>query len=254
MRRRLLLERVALRLGSSRLSVTEIALEAQYGTLEGFSRAFHRAFGVPPSRYRRSGSREFVLAGKSGYHIAADGSVQKGVSRMGVTNYFTVDGEILGEETGGVQIDYITDAIGSVVGTVNQSAQVVNTYRYKPFGGLLAKTGVGADPAFGFAGAHGYRQTGKKYSDIYIRRRHDDTTNGRWTTKDPIEYPGGDWNVYGYVGNAPTSFVDPSGLQVQGPPNHKSPIGKPATCAQVITCLRFLSQFCFTNFVRITRS
>ena len=36
--------------------------------------------------------------------------------------------------------------LGSVTATVNQSAQVVNTYRNKPYGVQLAKTGAGADP------------------------------------------------------------------------------------------------------------
>ncbi len=67
---------------------------------------------------------------------------------MGVTNNYSLNGQIIGEKTtGGTRTDYLRDALGSVVGTVNQSAQVVNTYRHKPYGAQLAKTGVGADPA-----------------------------------------------------------------------------------------------------------
>src|ERR1051325_9387727 len=40
MRRRLLLERAAYQLGSSGMSVTDIALDANYGSLEAFTRAF----------------------------------------------------------------------------------------------------------------------------------------------------------------------------------------------------------------------
>ena len=70
---------------------------------------------------------------------------------MPVTNYYTVNGEIIGERTAGSpRVDYLTDALSSVAATVNQSAQVVNTYRYKPYGALLAKTGTGPDPAFGW--------------------------------------------------------------------------------------------------------
>src|ERR1041385_4253655 len=105
---------------------------------------------------------------------------------MAVTKYYTMNGEIVGEKTGaGARVDYLTDALGSVTATLNQSAQVVNTYRYKPYGAQLAKTGVGADPAFRWVGQHGYRQTGKKWSDVYARARHNDTLSGRWTTKDP---------------------------------------------------------------------
>src|SRR2546423_15632302 len=102
------------------------------------------------------------------------------------TSYLTVDGEILGQISGGVQTDFATDALGSVLATVNQSAQVVNTYRHKPYGAQLSKSGVGADPANRWVGGLGYRQTGKKWSDVYVRARHVDTRAGRWTTADPV--------------------------------------------------------------------
>src|SRR5262245_6007333 len=53
MRRRLLLERAAWQLSRSELPVTEIAFDANYGSLEAFTRAFRKGFGVSPSMYRR---------------------------------------------------------------------------------------------------------------------------------------------------------------------------------------------------------
>lgn len=38
-------------------------------------------------------------------------------------------------------------------------------------------------------------------------------TLGRWMTEDPIDYEGGNVNLYGYVNNNPTNLVDPSGLE-----------------------------------------
>lgn len=38
-----------------------------------------------------------------------------------------------------------------------------------------------------------------------------DPTVGRWTTKDPIGFRGGDTNLYAYVGGNPMSYVDPTG-------------------------------------------
>ncbi len=39
---------------------------------------------------------------------------------MPVTNYYTVNGEIIGERTAGSpRVDYLTDALGSVTATVN---------------------------------------------------------------------------------------------------------------------------------------
>jgi RHS repeat-associated protein len=132
---------------------------------------------------------------------------------MAVTNYYSAGGELLGEKTvGGSRIDYLTDALGSVTATVDQTGSVVNRYRYKPYGGLLSKSGAGADPSFQWVGSQGYRQTGKKYSDVYVRARHYDTANGRWTRKDPIGFAVGDWNVYSYSGDSPAVFHDASGL------------------------------------------
>lgn len=42
--------------------------------------------------------------------------------------------------------------------------------------------------------------------------RHYDPTVGRWTTKDPIGFAGGDTNLYAYVNGDPMSYIDPTGL------------------------------------------
>ncbi|MDR1285731.1 MAG: RHS repeat-associated core domain-containing protein, partial [Campylobacteraceae bacterium] len=42
--------------------------------------------------------------------------------------------------------------------------------------------------------------------------REYDSYTGRWTSKDPIDFGGGDSNLYGYVMGDPVNFVDPSGL------------------------------------------
>src|SRR5436190_24190769 len=100
--------------------------------------------------------------------------------------YYTFNGELIGEKSaGGSQVDYLTDALGNVTATLDQTGNVINRYTYKPYGGLLAKTGVGADPSSTWVGSKGYWQTAKKYSDIYVRARHYDTNTGQWTSKDP---------------------------------------------------------------------
>jgi hypothetical protein len=51
---------------------------------------------------------------------------------MAVTNYYTIDGEIIGEKVGAnARTDYLTDALGNVTATVNQTPAVVNTYRVR---------------------------------------------------------------------------------------------------------------------------
>ncbi|OUR97366.1 hypothetical protein A9Q84_13660 [Halobacteriovorax marinus] len=38
---------------------------------------------------------------------------------------------------------------------------------------------------------------------------------GRWLSKDPIQFGGGDTNLYRYVLNDPVNFVDPGGMTVE---------------------------------------
>jgi hypothetical protein len=47
---------------------------------------------------------------------------------------------------------------------------------------------------------------------IRFGARDYDPALGRFTAKDPIDFAGGDLNLYGYVQNDPISRIDPSGL------------------------------------------
>jgi AraC-like DNA-binding protein/uncharacterized damage-inducible protein DinB len=68
MRRRLLLERAAWQLSRTQLSVTDVSLNANYQSLEAFSRAFRKAFRVSPSLYRRMGATYTHLHATNGIH------------------------------------------------------------------------------------------------------------------------------------------------------------------------------------------
>jgi RHS repeat-associated protein len=84
----------------------------------------------------------------------------------------------------------------------------MNTYRYKPSGDLLAKTGSSPDPRFLWTGDTGSRTTTKAYAEQYNRARHYGNKQGQWTTVDPL-WP--DERAYGYVGGSPVVWVDPTG-------------------------------------------
>ena len=117
---------------------------------------------------------------------------------------------LMGEMTNGVMRNYGTDALGSVVETVLNGVEE-NTYQYKPYGGLVAKTGVAADPSFLWNGGSGYRATSLSFADMYVRRRHYNLSTGLWTARDdfwPSENP------FAYCWNRPTKLKDPSGQRV----------------------------------------
>src|SRR5215471_12654770 len=81
MRRRLLLERAAWQLSRTQLSVTDIGLNASYGSREAFTRAFRKAFGVSPSLYRRMGATYTHLHTTNGIHHHSGKDDTKGVGR-----------------------------------------------------------------------------------------------------------------------------------------------------------------------------
>jgi len=132
---------------------------------------------------------------------------------MGVTNYYSVDGEIYGERAGtGARTDYQRDALGSVTGTTDSAGVVVNTYRHKPYGTQLAKTGVGADPKFLWVGILGYRKHKLEVVDYYVRGRTYNPASATWVTKVILRYFLLGERSYTYAGNNPTTFTDKSGL------------------------------------------
>ena len=88
MRRRLLLERAAWQLTHTGTSVTDVALDANYGSLEAFTRAFRKAFRISPSRYRRMRDPHFHLPASGKIHFFAPGSSTKGGRDMDLFDRF----------------------------------------------------------------------------------------------------------------------------------------------------------------------
>jgi RHS repeat-associated protein len=85
------------------------------------------------------------------------------------------------------------------------------------------------DIPFGFAGGlydHHTKLTKFGYREY-------DSYTGRWTSKDPIRYEGGDNNLYGYVLNDPVNGVDIMGLAACYVTWYGYPITIPGTSASV---------------------
>ncbi len=111
----------------------------------------------------------------------------------------------------GITYKILTDQLGSVRLIINStSGEIAQRIEYDDFGAILLDTNPGFQP-FGFAG-------GLYDSDTKLIRfgaRDYDPEVGRWTSKDPIRFGGGDTNLYGYVSNDPINWWDPTGLTAE---------------------------------------
>lgn len=102
----------------------------------------------------------------------------------------------------------VTDVRGSVRLVVNTSTGAIGQrLDYDPWGVVTEDSNPGFQP-FGYAGGLYDPDTGL----VRFGARDYDAATGRWTTKDPIGFGGGDANLYAYVGGDPVNRVDPSGL------------------------------------------
>ena len=102
----------------------------------------------------------------------------------------------------------LVDPIGSLRAVTDTSGNIVKRIDYDSFGNIIVDTNASLSVPFGFAGGLHDRTTGL----VRFGARDYDPTIGRWTAKDPIDFAGGDTNLYGYVMNDPVNWVDPEGL------------------------------------------
>jgi RHS repeat-associated protein len=77
---------------------------------------------------------------------------------------------------------------------------------YDAFGRVTQDTAPGFQP-FGFAGGLYDPDTGL----VRFGARDYDAETGRWTSKEPLGFAGGDSNFYAYGYGDPINYVDPDG-------------------------------------------
>jgi len=122
-----------------------------------------------------------------------------GAESAHVPSYLVKDGKTykIIHDPGMQSVRYVVDT---------QNAMVVQETEYDEYGNFMKNT----NPNFqhlAFAG--GLYDQDTKF--LRFGARDYDPTTGRWTTKDPIGFAGGDTNLYAYVGGNPMSAVDPEG-------------------------------------------
>jgi RHS repeat-associated protein len=129
---------------------------------------------------------------------------------MATVSYTVINGEIVAENRGGTERDYVPDPLGSTVALLDNSQTKTDTFSYWPYGEVRTRTGSSPTTAK-YLGTLGYYATQSPASFQYVRARFYDTSRCRWLTVDP--YPVNRASTtYPYCFDNPEQFVDPSGL------------------------------------------
>lgn len=126
----------------------------------------------------------------------------------------TVD-DVIAAFRGSESYYYHKDRLGSTVAVSNGNGQTVEQYSYDAFGAPHFYSATGSQrtaSAIGnnilFAGREYDSETGL----YHYRARTYNPILGRFMQQDPTGYNDG-LNMYAYVGNNPTNYIDPSGLR-----------------------------------------
>jgi RHS repeat-associated protein len=167
-------------------------------------------------RYNHEGQRIAKQAGAGNTEFY----VLEGAATLGV---FTVNGSgtptswyfnllagqrVIGRQPNtGDRLYYHRDLLGSTRAVVD-SATVVESYDYDPWGLLMPGRTLAGGTKERFTGKERDAETGLDYFGF----RYYMPAVGRWTTVDPPadEFPS--WSPYNYVQNNPVSYTDPYGL------------------------------------------
>jgi RHS repeat-associated protein len=117
---------------------------------------------------------------------------------LGIDEFFT--------RTDGVGVRaLLPDALGSTVALGDGTGTLQTQYTYEPFG-FTTQTGA--------TNTNSYKYTGREDDGAglyYYRARHYQPGLQRFIAEDPIEFLGGEVNLYAYVRNNPVLFKDPNG-------------------------------------------
>jgi RHS repeat-associated protein len=107
---------------------------------------------------------------------------------------------------------YHNDHLGTPQKMTDISGAVVWSATYDAFGKATIDM-AGVTNNLRFPGQYYDAETGLHYNG----NRYYDANTGRYVTKDPIGFYGGDANLYRYATNDPVNEIDPMGLASRGP-------------------------------------
>jgi RHS repeat-associated protein len=101
----------------------------------------------------------------------------------------------------------------------DSSENITEKYAYDEFGKALSVSEtLNISNPFRYVGKYGVMDEGNGL--LFMRARYYDVETGRFISKDPLGFEGGDLNLYSYLSGNPITEIDPEGLQ-EGNPGRK---------------------------------
>ena len=131
--------------------------------------------------------------------------IEGGVVTANYVRTLNIDEPLARVKADGTVRYYQQDALGSVIGLVDDTGAVKTTYSYDPFGAVTVSGETNDNP---------FQYTGRENDGTglyYYRARYYSPELQRFISEDPIKFKGG-INFYRYVRNNPLNRIDPLGL------------------------------------------
>jgi RHS repeat-associated protein len=128
---------------------------------------------------------------------------------------------------------FLNGGLGSTEALTDASGSILTQYTYDPFGNTTVTGAASTNP---------FQYTGRENDGTglyYYRARYYSPHLQRFISEDPLGFGADSVNFYDYVGNSPSNFTDPFGLQALppgcsppfatrcGPPLYDDPDGTP---------------------------
>lgn len=169
------------------------ARTASFG-YDGMGRRRHKVIGATSTDFMYDGANviQELSGGSPAANLLAGLSVDDLITRTDAAGTSTV----------------LTDGLGSTLALADGNGAVQTEYTYEPFGTASSSGSPSANSA---------QFTGRENDGAglhYYRARYYDSTQQRFLSEDPIE---SGRNRYSYVNNQPITWIDPLGLQEEGP-------------------------------------
>ena len=135
-------------------------------------------------------------------------TASRSASGVLTTYYYDDAGALFAFQRGGARFYVGSDQVGTPRVVTTTAGAVVKTLSYDAFGVVTADSDPSFELPIGYAGGLADPATGL----VRFGYRDYDPAAGRWTSRDPVFYSGGQANLYVYVSNNPLTFRDPTGL------------------------------------------